>query len=266
MQRLKGAVVWRGASAFDGEEVVVIATSKPPSAANTKTGDVVQTWILREDMSPFQALETREEASVCGLCALRPQGPIGTQASRACYVHAGMVDNVWQAYRRGRYRDHSSTARPFAGRVVRLGSYGDPAAVPLEVWHRLLLGTRGHVGYTHAWLTCPEAFREIVMASCDTPEELREARRRGWRTFRTILPGEPLAEREISCPASAEAGKRTTCERCRLCDGSHRGFYDEDGVSSGRNDRRRDIAIVAHGWSAAVGAYRKMRGFLPVVQ
>ena len=54
----------------------------------------------------------------------------------------------------------------------------------------------------------------------------------GWRTFRVISEGAPLAKNEIECPA---ARGLTTCDQCRLCDGSR-----------GETDRRKSIAIVAH--------------------
>jgi hypothetical protein len=59
------------------------------------------------------------------------------------------------------------------------------------------------------------------MASVDSEAEATEAHAMGWRTFRVSdpvtwrkMPGEGL------CPASYEAGKRTTCVDCGLCSGT----------------------------------------------
>ena len=77
------------------------------------------------------------------------------------------------------------------------------------------------------------------MASVDTIEEREEAKKAGWRTFRVaekftgediVLPG------EILCPASEEAGKRTTCDKCGLCAGLSR--------------KAKDIMIPVHGSKA----------------
>jgi len=57
------------------------------------------------------------------------------------------------------------------------------------------------------------------MASVDTLEERAEAEQL-FRTFRVRRKGEPLDEGEISCPASKEAGKLTTCAACMLCGGT----------------------------------------------
>lgn len=254
---LDGAVLWEGPSEIDGGPILLVASNltgtRVGSHLNRKTGDTVATWILRQDVSPFDALKSRADVSICGTCPLRPQGPPGTMKMRACYVHPGMADNIWQAWRRGRYqRIADLPPEPLGGRVVRLGSYGDPAALPRYVLDHILSGTRGHLGYTHAWRRRPD-LKDVVMASVDSPEEQEEARTAGWRTFRTRLADERLLPGEIVCPASAEGGRRTTCLRCQLCDGAHA----RRGVRDG--DPRRSIAIIAHGWNSSTGAYKRLR-------
>lgn len=124
--------------------------------------------------------------------------------------------------------------------MVRLGAYGDPAFISGVTLSRILRYAAGHTGYTHQWrLERSQRFRQYLMASVDSEREQREASALGWRTFRVRREHEALGSTEIVCPASDEAGKRTTCERCRLCSG-HRGA----------GETRKDIAIVAHGTGA----------------
>jgi hypothetical protein len=75
----------------------------------------------------------------------------------------------------------------------------------------------GHTGYTHQWRASPE-YADILMASCDS---VAEANMLGFRTFR-VAPATGLMKekREILCPASKQAGKKTTCAECRACDGT----------------------------------------------
>jgi hypothetical protein len=87
------------------------------------------------------------------------------------------------------------------------------------------------------------------MASVDTVEEAHAAWLGGWRTFRIRAPQDPLlaldrTPLECVCPASDEAGHRTTCERCQLCRGTDR--------------PARSIAIVVHGkpYSNVAAFYR----------
>lgn len=76
----------------------------------------------------------------------------------------------------------------------------------------------------------------------------------GFRTFRVIQEDDPLDSDEIMCPASAEMGKRTTCDRCGLCSGH------ADGT-----DTRKNIAIIDHGVTSQkarehLAAARSLRG------
>ena len=68
----KGVVLYRGPSKLDGEPIVCIATGLKAPSKNPKTGTMVQTWILREDVAPHKAQKTGEDSSVCGDCPLRP--------------------------------------------------------------------------------------------------------------------------------------------------------------------------------------------------
>jgi hypothetical protein len=127
---------------------------------------------------------------------------------------------VYGAFLRGSYPDASpeEVAHIVSGRMIRLGTYGDPAAVPLPVWQALLRWAAGHTGYSHQWPTLTEAWSRLVMASVDSIEEMDEAHSRGWRTFR--VGAEPVLGVEINCPASKEAGERTQCIDCLLCMGT----------------------------------------------
>ena len=58
------------------------------------------------------------------------------------------------------------------------------------------------------------------MASTHTAKDVSDANALGFRSFRVKSADEPLLDGEISCPASKEAGAKTTCERCKLCAGA----------------------------------------------
>jgi hypothetical protein len=49
-----GIVIYRGPSILDGSPIVVIATGLGSGSSNRKTGALVQTWILRDDVSPIE--------------------------------------------------------------------------------------------------------------------------------------------------------------------------------------------------------------------
>jgi hypothetical protein len=210
-------VLYEGPSLLDGSPIVALASLR---SLNRKTGPrAVQTWILHRTLSPIEALRLRRDSAVCGDCPAR-----GTW----CYVTVGRAPlSTWRAYRRGRVftpplpgPGRRAALDPlFRGRFVRLGAYGDPAAVPPGVWEEVLSLAASHTGYTHQWRTCDPAFRAFLMASIHTPSDYPVARAMGWRTFRATLPGAPLFPGEFPCPASDEQQHRLDCERCRACDG-----------------------------------------------
>jgi hypothetical protein len=65
---MKSGIIYKGPSRIDGAPIVVLATY---SNRNSKTGAVVQTYILREDINPLEASKTGADASICGTCPLR---------------------------------------------------------------------------------------------------------------------------------------------------------------------------------------------------
>ena len=169
-RQIRGFVLWRGESAIDGAPIAVIATLR---SKNTKTGRMVQTFIMRTDVDPMTAVRIGRDLSICGMCLYRPALDGG------CYVTVGRAPlQVFRALKRRRYPRAPERLLGTLDRPVRLGTYGDPAAVPFEVWERLLAGVTRWTGYTHQWRTCDTRFRSILMASADTPEDKIEAMRK----------------------------------------------------------------------------------------
>lgn len=219
-----GFVFYRGASLLDGAPIIGIATLE---SRNQKTGDVVQTWVLRADVEPHVAVKTGADGAVCGDCPHK-----GT----SCYViphHAPL-----QIFRTWRASGYFPTTLPdkLAGRVLRIGSYGDPTAIPLTAWLPLIEGAAAHIGYTHQWRQERfDEWRQYVMASADSLSQAREAQSRGWRTFRISIDG-ATAPNEIYCPSDKMA-----CDRCRACHGAG-------------NGSARSVTIKAHGSAPKMAA------------
>lgn len=231
MPKSLGYVVFEGASAVDGSPIAVILTGFRKASTNAKTGGMVQSYIIRTDVPPTDAIKQGLDGAMCGSCPLRGAAAGG---SGACYVNVGHGPlAVFNAYKRGRYDRASVRLASFeigeTGRPFRMGTYGDPGAVPDagRFWSDLMRFTRpgqGHTGYTHRWRDTGASLRGLCMASVDSMAEAVHARAAGWATFRVVGLGvrDPMRG-EARCPASAEAGKRVTCETCPMkCDGALR--------------------------------------------
>jgi hypothetical protein len=235
MAKPLGYIAYEGPSLIDGQPIVVIV-NKLDGSDNAKTGAIVQSFIIRSDVAPTDALKTGEDESICGQCPHRPL-LAKTNGQAPCYVNVGRsVRSVYEAYKRGRYTraDAATIARALAGKIVRLGTYGDPFAAPVTMWARITRYAAGRRGYTHQWARADfdaQAWAPLVMASADTLEEAARANLLGMRVFRVSI-GADVQAGEAMCPASKEAGKRATCAKCTLC--------------SGTSIQARDIVIADH--------------------
>jgi len=219
-----GIVLYEGPSRIDGAPIVAIACRIAAASNNAKTGAMVQTFIMRQDIAPHKALKTGDDSSVCGDCKLRPihKGPT------RCYVRVYQAPlSVWNAYQRGRYAvpgvDFDAALLPelFAGLSFRIGSYGDPAAIPAAVWKKATRKVKNRTGYTHQWRKrIGVGLKNLCMASADNESDVATATAKGWRTFRVRKHDAPTLKTESICPASEEGGRRTQCDTCGLCKGA----------------------------------------------
>jgi len=253
-----GLVLWEGPSLIDGQPIVVIATGVFGDSENRKTGNVIQTYILKKDMPPHFARRLGTDTSICGDCKHKE--------ANTCYVNLchGPIP-VFNAYLNNGYREYVDGVDSvfFKDKIVRFGSYGDPAAVPYEVWKILSNISRGFMGYTHQWKTCDQRLKNLCMASVDSirkeNKEFELARKMGWRTFRVYgtVDGEKvqdvIADSEIVCPASKEGGVLVSCEKCRICSGLSK-------------PSAKNVLIMFHGDSPATGSNWKQRAFVKVMR
>lgn len=240
-------LIWSGISELDGvTQIVALATGVPKaprlrkdgtpiksrakSSANEKTGDMIQIHIMVDGILPLDALKAGADTAVCGTCPHRSKASGGTSA---CYVNLGKGQNSSMRSHMNKGSVPFDVSR-FAGQKVRFGAYGDPAAVPFHIWKSIADVAEGVTGYTHQWRTADPRFADYCMASADSADEGREARRIGYRNFIVRPVGSEKPKGAVVCPASAEAGKKTVCATCMACGGNN-------------NGRKHDITIIVHG-------------------
>lgn len=230
-------VIYDGPSLIDGSPIVCIA-QEPPKKSNVKTGAMMQTYIIRSDVDPLSASKNGQDKGVCGSCVHR-----GTQTSekglkqaknRTCYVVLFQGPLIkWKGYSWGKYetvRGHEEIKKVGKGQMVRIGTYGDGAAVPEYVWDSLCEDAEGWTAYTHQDNPNPNRY----MTSADTLDQAEVAWKKGHRTFRTISSVDQVVKgKEIICPATEEGGKRVQCIDCKLC--------------CGTSVKGKSIAAVVHG-------------------
>ena len=237
MTKPSGYILYEGASLLDGKPIVAIALM---NSNNSKTSKMIQILYIRTDIDPISANKSGEDYSICGDCKLRGKAhdrdDRATADERGCYVMLLSILSIWKTYKAGKY-PRISMANYNAlvdGRTVRLGMYGDPACVPKrnnKIW---IKNAKAHTAYSHQANTVGADYDpSVCMRSADTLDEAREAWSKGERTFRVGHLTSMVKDKEILCPASEEAGRRTTCDKCKLC--------------SGMTINAKSILIPAHG-------------------
>lgn len=243
-------ILYEGPSLINGEPVVAIAVED----SNPKTGRMLMVHILLQDRPPSRAAFDGGDEAICGGCPFRAlvgefqeddEELSETKATRTCYVRLTddgsdghppadekyPPDVLWRMWKDGQFevpRDGFAMTGSGTGTLcgtwayqgdfpVRLGAYGDPAAVPTRVWAELLRYVKQWTGYTHQWKPkrcmlcsgigydeygmtgrcnlckglgkepgCDPDLKRYCMASVDSPEERAEAQALGWRTFMVV--------------------------------------------------------------------------------
>ena len=82
-----GFIIYEGPSLIDGSPIVAIALR---TSGNSKTGNMVQTYIIRSDMDPREANKSGADYAICGACPHKGKAhdtDAGKLAlERSCYV------------------------------------------------------------------------------------------------------------------------------------------------------------------------------------
>jgi hypothetical protein len=151
---------------------------------------------------------------------------------------------VWKSWKAGNYESEPTDKElenMINGRRVRLGAYGDPAMLPIDVLKRLQRLSNGCLGYTSQWSQSwfdPEVLNYCCASLYNTAavQKLKDMFPKA-KYFRILQdPDEKLLNGEIIC-LNERSGKM--CHECGLCNG-----------------RRSNVVILAHGsWAKRMKDY-----------
>ena len=231
-----GFILWEGFSPFDGAPIVAIATMK---SVNEKTGNQVQTFIIRTDMKPADAVDQGLDGSVCGDCPF--------SGGRGCYVSIWQAPRaVYEAYKKGNYKKAGPGEIALIGvnRSVRIGAYGDGAMVPTYIWQELISCAINHTGFTHQYKQpfFDKDLLKICMLSADTVQDSVEFNKMGIRTFTPITENEEIPASAIVCVNTTNPDVQ--CIDCGLCSGGPNG---------------KSVVVEIHGSKSIINKFTKNR-------
>jgi hypothetical protein len=219
-KRPLGFVVYEGVTCMPGlpfgdslRHIVVIAVL---TSNNSKTGNMIQFYILVKNHPPMLAVWNGQDFSICGDCKHR--GCKGNK--RTCYVKIWeAVTQIYKSYKAGRYPRYNPAEDEhwFVGAEMRFGAYGDPAAAPFLLWDYFnSLTDQTVTGYTAQWDKVHRGWSEFCMASTSTPEEFFMATSAGWRCYHIGEVTEQMTRMGVTCP---NVTKGRQCIKCGLCGG-----------------------------------------------
>lgn len=205
------------------------ATSNDKIEANNKRA-IVQTYTFSRKQ--FEMIANKDERTMRSFfnaadtnCLDCPFNTFG-----ACYTHKfnqyvgfiSMLKSIAKKY--PTWYDVPSYDTSFAlivsemskGTFVRFGTYGEPSLHPIEMIEAMVQTADNWTGYTHQWKRS-DVLGKFFMASTHTLEESNVAKEQGYRSY--IATPTPIGE-VVNCPASKEAGYKSSCSKCGLCSGT----------------------------------------------
>jgi len=196
----------------NGQRFFVAASGIITRTQNRKTGDMIQIWIMLEDVNPVAAVVSGlDAATICTGCPFA--------SGNGCYVNAGQAPlGIWQSFKRGLPTlTPKNYARIFGGRKVRFGAYGNPTLIPLAMVKAIAKVSAGWTGYFHNWREMTpakrKAYNQFFMASTETESSLALAQALQMRVFH-VSPVQPA--NTVECLADSRG---LTCAQCQLCQG-----------------------------------------------
>jgi hypothetical protein len=101
------------------------------------------------------------------------------------------------------------------GTFVRFGTYGEPSLHPITLIERMASVCENWTGYTHQWMR--HDLGKFFMASVHSIKGQQKAEQLGYRSY--IATPVQLND-YVNCPASKEAGYKSSCSKCSLCSGT----------------------------------------------
>jgi len=185
---------------------------------NSKTANMVQIFAI-----PLEWIidgKIGDDKSICFDCTFA--------GGNGCYVRKGqsmmgLISKVKSLHRKlDSIKEYSFEVEEQIlincnGRFVRFGSYGEPILLGESLVSKIASIALGWTGYTHQWAYSRNSWSsKFFMASVEGDVMKKVANKMGFRTF---LVG-TSNDKSVVCPASKEAGHKTTCEKCNLCSGT----------------------------------------------
>ena len=191
-----------------------VITGFKSKSTNRKTGGMIQTYLL--DKKTLTS-EPKVFGAKCSDCPMVSK----------CYVnHDKMsVRRTVKKLLNGEKTSYSfSTLEEvlplLKGERVRLGTYGDPSALPLQDMKKICETSDGWTGYTHFFKEIDSDYSKYLMASVESLSSELLAHALGYLTFRVLLKEDETLEVSKQSIQCLNITINRQCTDCLLCSGT----------------------------------------------
>ena len=230
-----------------GENIVVLRHGKTSNKKIVQANEnIVQTYTFSQ--SQFEYIYKCEKDSVkpifstffsldtanCGDCPFAANKAFNVTKIGKCYTHkvmqySGFISMLKSINKQfdtfadiPTYQESIDVLINFAidkcsNKYVRFGTYGEPTVLPLKLVNMMSKYSKSYTGYTHQWVKNRD-YSKYFMASVHNESGASTAAKFGYRSF--IAAKENNSTTAVVCPASKEAGFKSTCSLCGLCSGT----------------------------------------------
>lgn len=212
------------------DDIINVIVCKP--SQNKKLGlfsNIIGTYHFGIDQ--VLSADLTEDSASCLDCPLSYTSNGGKTGG--CYTHMGlqrlglnvMLKRLSRELRQGKIKPFNSEVfndtfitplKHVNIDLTRFGIFGEPVHLPIKIVKSLILLSKSYTAYSHQWMKPQyQGYNKYFRASTHNVFETALANDMGWRVFNV-----GAIDGAVNCPASKEAGRKSTCAACSLCSGT----------------------------------------------
>ena len=196
-----------------------VITGFKKKSDNRKTGEMLQTYLL--DKATLTS-EPKVFGTKCAECPMVSKCYVNQDKMSVRRTLKKLINGEACSYKFSTLEEVLPLLR---GQRVRLGTYGDPSALPLHDLKKICEVSQGWTGYTHFWKEIASNYSLYLMASVEDLSGELLAHSLGYLTFRVLLKEDETLEvssKSIQC-LNVENDKTLVslqCVDCLICSGT----------------------------------------------
>jgi len=196
-----------------------VITGFKTKSNNRKTGEMVQTYLL--DKATLTS-EPKVFGAKCAACPMVSKCYVNHDKMSVRRTIKKLLNGENTSYK---FSSLDEVLPLLRGERVRLGTYGDPSALPLEDMKKICETSDGWTGYTHFFKEIDSNYSLYLMASVESLGGELLAHTLGYLTFRVLLKEDETLEvgaKSIQClnVPNDKTLVSLQCVDCLLCSGT----------------------------------------------